>query len=55
MNIFELFGTVALKGTEKVNQDLTAVEKRAQKVQKGLKVMGLAFTAVGAAGQLGRR
>lgn len=50
MNIFELFGTIGLKGTEGVNQQLTTLEKRTQKVQKGMRVMGLAFTAVGAAG-----
>jgi TP901 family phage tail tape measure protein len=50
MNIFELFGKVSLDGADKVNKSLSGMEKHAQKVQKGLKVMGAAFTAVGAAG-----
>lgn len=50
MNIFELFGSVAMKGLDKVENDLTALERRTQKVQKGMRVMGMAFTAVGAAG-----
>lgn len=50
MNIFELFGVVGLKGTDKVKSELSSVEKRAAKVSKGLKITGAAFTAVGAAG-----
>ncbi len=52
MNIFELFGVVGLKGTDKVKTELSSVEKRAAKVSKGLKLTGAAFTAVGAAGLL---
>lgn len=50
MNIFELFGVVGLKGTDKVKQELSSVEQRAAKVSKGMKIVGAAFTAVGAAG-----
>lgn len=50
MNIFELFGSVAMRGLDKVDSDLTRLEKRTQQVQKGMRVMGMAFTAVGAAG-----
>lgn len=50
MNVFELFGTVGLKGAGGVEQSLTKLEQRAAKVQKGMRVMGAAFTAVGAAG-----
>lgn len=50
MNVFELFGSVAIKGMGKVDRDLSALERRTQKVQKGMRVMGMAFTAVGAAG-----
>lgn len=50
MNIFELFGKVSLQGTQQVSQELSRLEKNVQKVQKGLKIGGAAFTAMGAAG-----
>jgi len=50
MDIFTLFGNIVLDGQEKVNQQLSGLEKNAEKVSKGLKVVGAAFTAVGVAG-----
>jgi len=50
INIFELFGKVALDGSAKVKGELTGLEKQTEKVQKGMRVMGAAFTAVGVAG-----
>jgi len=50
MNIFELFGSVTLKGQEKVQQQLSKTEETAKKVSAGLKIAGAAFTAVGVAG-----
>jgi len=50
MNVFELFGKVALDGSNKVKGELTDLEKQTAKVQKGMRVMGAAFTAVGVAG-----
>lgn len=50
MNIFELFGTVSLKGMDKAGSQLSALDKKTQQVQKGMKIMGAAFTAVGVAG-----
>lgn len=50
MNVFELFGKVALDGSAKVKDELTGLEKKTQQVQKGMRVMGAAFTAVGVAG-----
>ncbi|MBA7576483.1 hypothetical protein ES708_18324 [subsurface metagenome] len=50
MNIFELAGQLTLKGQEKVNKQLSGLEKNAAKVEKGMKIMGAAFTAVGVAG-----
>ena len=50
MNVFELFGRVSLTGMDKVDGQLSKLEKNTQKVQKGLRIMGAAFTAVGAAG-----
>ena len=50
MNIFELFGQMSLKGVDKANRELEGTQKVAEQVQKGLKIMGAAFTAVGAMG-----
>lgn len=50
MQIFELVGKMAIDGLAKSEKELTDLEAKTQKVQKGLKVMGAAFTAVGAAG-----
>ena len=50
MNVFELFGKVALDGSAKVKEELTGLEKSAQSVSKGLKIAGAAFTAIGVAG-----
>jgi len=50
MNIFELFGKVALDGSTKVKEELTGLEKKTHDVQKGLRVMGTAATAFGVAG-----
>lgn len=50
MNVFELWGQIGLKGSDKVNQNLSKLEQNAQKLSKGLKIAGAAFTAVGAAG-----
>ena len=50
MNVFELVGKLTLDGADKVNQQLSGLEKNAEKVQKGMRIAGAAFTAVGAAG-----
>lgn len=50
MNVFELVGKLTLDGADKVNQQLSGLEKNVQKVQKGMRVAGAAFTAVGVAG-----
>ncbi len=50
MNVFELVGKLTLQGQDKINKDLTKLEKNTQKLQKGLKVAGAAFTAMGVAG-----
>ena len=50
MNIFELFGKVSLEGSDKIKGQLTDLEKNTEKLQKRLKMVGAAFTAVGAAG-----
>lgn len=50
MNVFELFGKIALTGGDKVRQELTGIEGQLQKASTALKVTGAAFTAVGAAG-----
>jgi len=50
MDVFSLVGRMTLDGTDKVNQQLSGLEKNVDKVQKGLKIAGAAFTAVGAAG-----
>lgn len=50
MDIFTLFGNITVKGLDKTKSELTGLEKKTQQVQKGMKVMGAAFTAVGAAG-----
>jgi len=48
--IFELMGKMSIDGLDKTKQELSGLEKNTQNVQKGMKVMGAAFTAVGAAG-----
>lgn len=50
MDIFSLVGKLTLEGQDKVNQQLSNLERNTQKVQKGLRVAGAAFTAVGVAG-----
>lgn len=50
MNIFDLYGSVGLKGADQVKQELSGLEKHTRQVQKGMKIMGAAFTGVGAAG-----
>ena len=50
MNIFELFGKVAIDGLDKTKEQLSGLDANVQKVQKGMKIMGAAFTAVGVAG-----
>lgn len=50
MNVFEIFGKLALEGQENVKKELTDVEKMAAKVSTALKITGAVFTAVGVAG-----
>jgi len=50
VNIFELFGKMSIDGLDKTNQELSGLEKNVEKVQKGMKIAGAAFTAFGAAG-----
>lgn len=50
MNIFELFGKMSIEGLDKTKGQLSELEKNVQRVQKGLRVAGAAFTAMGAAG-----
>jgi len=50
MDIFSLVGKMKLDGQAKVNQELDKTSQTAEKVQKGMKIMGAAMTAVGAAG-----
>ena len=50
MNIFELVGKVTLDGADKVEKQFSTMEEKTKKVQKGLRVAGAAFTALGAAG-----
>lgn len=50
MKVFELFGQVSLKGTQGVNNQLSNMERNAERLKKGMRVMGAAFTAVGVAG-----
>lgn len=50
MNIFELFGEISLPGMKQAKQELSGLEKHTQQVQKGMRIMGAAFTAVGVAG-----
>lgn len=50
MKAFDLYGEMSLKGMGKVTGELDKVKSRTEQVQKGMKIMGAAFTAVGAAG-----
>ena len=50
MEIFTLVGKMTIEGMDKSKSQLGDLEKKTQQVQKGLKVMGAAFTAVGVAG-----
>ena len=50
MNIFELVGKVTLDGADKVNDQFSKMEEKTKKVQKGLRIAGAAFTALGVAG-----
>lgn len=50
MDVFSLVGNLTLAGADKVNQQLSETERRAQKVQKNLRIAGAALTALGAAG-----
>jgi len=50
LNVFELFGKVAIDGLDKTKEQLSGLEGNVQKVQQGMKIMGAAFTAVGVAG-----
>lgn len=50
MNVFELFGQLKLEGASTVKKELSETEAHAKKVKDAMKLMGVAFTAVGAAG-----
>ena len=50
INIFELVGKLSLTGASKVSGNLTELEKKTQKLQNRMKMLGAAFTAVGVAG-----
>lgn len=50
MNIFELFGKMSIEGLDKTKEQLSGLEKHTQQVQKGMRIMGAAFTAAGVAG-----
>jgi len=50
MDVFTLVGKLALEGSDTVNKQLTEQQKHIKNVQKDLKILGAAFTAVGAAG-----
>lgn len=50
MDAFNVVGKMSLEGADKVKGQLEKTKISAEKVQKGLKVAGAAFTAAGAAG-----
>jgi len=50
MQVFELFGKVALDGADKVKEGLSGIEAHSEQVSKGLKIAGAALTALGVAG-----
>ena len=52
MNVFELAGQVTLTGQDKVNKELSGLEKKMGKASKALKAGGAAMTGVGAAGMV---
>src|SRR3989304_6368761 len=50
MNVFQLVGQLSLAGSDKVRQEIEGVEGQLQKASTSLKIIGVAFTAVGVAG-----
>jgi len=50
VNVFELVGKLTLDGADKIDGELQKVTSTAEKLQKGLKIAGTAFTAIGVAG-----
>lgn len=49
MNIFELFGSISLKGMEGVNKQLSGLEGKLASVGKGMKTLGKGMTVAGGA------